>query len=181
LLIARTAKVELTACSESDDGSKIGCRDTHIAAPATPTTTPQDGPTIWRVDDALWAEIAPLLVSDKPRKRPGRPRLDDRPRFDGLIGLARNGGQWATLPRQRGAKSTVQARFREWVEHGCFEKAWARLLAVYDDEVGRDWRWQAADGCLVKAPLGKKGGPVRRKRRGPTPPTGAHAVPNGIC
>ena len=142
---------------------------------------PQDAPTIWRVDDALWAELRPLLVVDKPRKKPGRPRHADRPLFDGLIWLARNGGQWETLPREFGAKSTVHDRFREWVEQGCFAQAWARLLAVYDDEVGLDWQWQAADGCLVKAPLGKKGGPARRRRRAPTPPTAASVAASGTC
>ena len=132
----------------------------------------RDDPTIWRVDDALWAELQPLLRVDKVRKKPGRPRLDDRAMFDGLIWLARTGGQWATLPREFGAKSTVHARFQEWVAAGCLERAWARLLAVYDDAVGLDWQWQSADGCLVKAPLGKKGGPASRKRPGATPPTG---------
>ena len=150
------------------------------AATAAPDTT-QDEPTIWRVDDALWAELRPLLVVDKPRKKPGRPRSDDRAIFDGLIWLARNGGQWATLPREFGAKSTVNDRYLEWVEYGCFEQAWARLLAVYDDEVGLDWQWQAADGCLVKAPLGKKGGLARRRPRGRTRPTGASAALSGTC
>src|SRR6266567_3105818 len=101
-------------------------------SPAPPTA--KDDPTIWRVDDALWAELQPLLVITKPRKKPGRPRNEDRPIFDGLIWLARTGRQW-----------------------------------------------QAADGCLVKAPLGKKGGLARRRRRGPTPPTGASAAPSGTC
>ena len=140
-----------------------------------------DDPTIWRVDDALWAELQPLLVITKPRKKPGRPRLDDRAIFDGLIWLARTGSQWAALPRAFGATSTVHARFQEWVEYGCLERAWARLLAVYDDAVGLDWQWQAADGCLIKAPLGKKGGPVRRKRPGATPPTGANVAANATC
>jgi transposase len=151
---------------------------TKDGAPAT--TTPRDQPTIWRVDDALWAELRPLLAIDKPRKKPGRPRLDDRPIFDGLIWLARGGGQWATLPREFGAKSTVHARFLEWVEHGCFAQAWARLLEVYDDEVGIAWAWQAADGCMVKAPLGKRGRPARRRRPGATPPAGASAASSGI-
>jgi putative transposase len=150
------------------------------AAPAAPEAT-KDDPTIWRVDDALWAELRPLLVVDKPRKKPGRPRRDDRPLFDGLIWLARNGGQWETLPREFGPKSTVNDRFLEWVEHGCFAKAWARLLAVYDGEVGLDWQWQAADGCIVKAPLGKKGDPARRRRPGATPPTAASAAVSGTC
>jgi transposase len=149
--------------------------------PAATPTTPKDDPTLWRVDDALWADLQPLLVITKPRKKPGRPRNDDRAIFDGLIWLARTGSQWAAVPREFGAKSTVHDRFQEWVEHGCFEQAWARLLEAYDGEVGLDWQWQAADGCLVKAPLGKKGGPARRRRRGPTPPTGASAAASGTC
>jgi len=140
-----------------------------------------DDPTIWRVDDALWAELRPLLVVDKPRKKPGRPRNADRPIFDGLIWIARSGGQWQALPREFGPKSTVHDRFQEWVEYGCFAAAWARLLAVYDDEVGLDWQWQAADGCLVKAPLGTKGGPARRKRPGTTLPTVGSVAPSGTC
>jgi putative transposase len=150
------------------------------AAPAAPTT-PKDDPTIWRVDDALWAELQPALVGEKPRKKPGRPRHDDRPIFDGLIWLARSGGQWKALPREFGAKSTVNDRYLEWVEHGCFAQAWARLLAVYDDEVGRDWQWPAADGCLVQAPRGNKGGPARRRRPGAAPPSGANAASSGTC
>jgi transposase len=152
--------------------------NTQDAATAA-ATKPKGAPTIWRVDDALWAELPPLLVINKPRKKPGRPRHDDRPIFDGLIWLARNGGQWRSLPREFGAKSTVNDRFREWVTHGCFEQAWARLLAVYDGEVGLDWQWQAADGCLVQAPLGAKGGPARRRRPGRIPPTGARAASSG--
>lgn len=137
---------------------------TYTATAVAPLTPPDD-PTIWEVDDALWAELHPLLVITKPRKKPGRPRSDDRPIFNGLIWLARNGGQWKTLPRRFGAKSTVHDRFQEWIAHGCLAAAWAHLLTVYDDAVGLDWQWQAADGCIIKAPLGKKGGPVRRKRR----------------
>ena len=140
-----------------------------------------DDPTIWEVDDARWAELQPLLVVDKPRKKQGAPRKDDRPIFDGLIWVARTGGQWEHIPRRFGAKSPIHDRFQEWVEYACFERAWARLLEVYDDEVALDWQWQAADGCIVKAPLGKKGGPARRRRRGPTPPTGANAAPSGTC
>ncbi len=145
-----------------------------------------DDPTIWRVDDALWAELRPLLVVDKPRKKPGRPRNDDRPIFDGLIWIGRSGGQWAALPREFGPKSTVHDRFQEWVEDANFAAAWARFLEAYDDEVGIDWRWQAAAGCLVKAPLGTKGGPARRKGRGRTPriagyPLAGGAAPGGIA
>ncbi len=150
---------------------------THDAAVAVPQPG-QDPPTIWRVDDELWAELQPLLVVDKPRKKPGRPRRADRPIFDGLIWIGRSGGQWKSLPREFGPKSTVHDRFQEWVEYGCFASAWARFLEAYDDEVGIDWPWQAADGCIVKAPLGEKGGPARRRGRARTPPTGANVAPS---
>lgn len=149
-------------------------------ATAAPPTT-KDDPTMWRVDDALWAELRPLLVLDKPRKQPGRPRNDARPICNGLIWLARTGGQWAALPREFGAKSTVNDRFLEWVAHGRCAQAWARLLAAYDDEVGLDWAWRAADGCIIKAPLGKRGGLARRRRRGAPPPTAGSAAGSGTC
>jgi transposase len=147
--------------------------------PAVPAATEKDDPTIWRVDDALWAKLAPILASDKPRKKPGRPRRDDRAIFNGLIWLARTGSQWAALPREFGPKSTVHARFSEWVDTGALERAWAAVLREYDAELGLlDWSWLAADGCIVKAPFGKKGGLVRRKPPAPTPPTAASPAPS---
>jgi len=133
------------------------------AAPAAKTE--KDDPTIWRVDDALWTLLEPNLRVDKVRKKSGRPRRDDRAIFDGLIWLARTGAQWSQLLREFGPKSTVHERFTEWVETGALHRAWAVLLREYDAELGLDWTWQAADGCIVKAPLGKKGGLARRKRR----------------
>lgn len=154
--------------------------DTLLPA-ATVATTDKDDPTIWRVDDELWALLAPILKSTKPRKKPGRPRREDRAICDGLIWLARTGSQWSQLPREFGPKSTVHERFTEWVETGALERAWAALLRAYDAEIGLDWSWLAADGCIIKAPFGKKGGRARQKRRGATPPIGANRAANGIC
>jgi transposase len=123
---------------------------------ATAATTAKDDPTIWRGDDELWALLAPILKSDKTRKKPGRPRRDDRAIFTGLIWLARTGAPWSQLPREFGPKSTVHERFSEWVASGALERAWAALLRADDAEIGLDWSWLAADGCIVKAPFGKK-------------------------
>ncbi len=62
--------------------------DTSRPALALPAA--KDDPTIWRVDDALWAQLEPILRSDKVGVKPGRPRRDDRQIFDGLIWLARS-------------------------------------------------------------------------------------------
>jgi transposase len=143
--------------------------DTPLAA----ATAAKDDPTIWRVDDALWALLEPVLRVDKPRKKPGRPRRGDRDIFDGLVWLARTGSQWSRLPAEFGPKSTVHERFSEWVATGKLARAWGVLLREYDGALGLDWAWQAADGCIVKAPFGKRGIRARRKRRGATPPTAA--------
>jgi len=149
------------------------------AAAAAPIE--KDDPTIWRVDDDLWALLAPILKSDKPRKKPGRPRRDDRAIFDGLIWLARTGAQWSQLPREFGPKSTVHERFSEWVMSGALEQAWAVLLQAYDGELGLDWTWQAADGCIVKAPFGKKGALARRRPRGAIRPIAVNRAPSATC
>jgi transposase len=150
--------------------------------PAACAAPPEkDDPTIWRVDDELWTLLEPILRSTKERKKPGRPRRDDRAIFDGLIWLARTGAQWSQLPRAFGPKSTVHERFSEWVTSGVLERAWAMLLEEYDDAIGIDWTWQAADGCIIKAPFGKKGALARRRPRGATPPIAANPAPNGTC
>ena len=128
----------------------------------------------------MWALLQPILRIDKPRKKPGRPRRDDRAIFDGLIWLARTGSQWSRLPREFGPRSTVHLRFTEWVASGALERAWAVLLRQYDADIGLDWTWLAADGCIVKAPFGKKGGLAKRKRPGATPPIAANPASNAI-
>jgi transposase len=153
--------------------------NTPLAA-ATAAPIEKDDPTIWRVDDALWALLAPILKSEKDRKKPGRPRRDDRALFDGLIWLARTGAQWSQLPRQFGPQSTAHERFSEWVTSGALERAWAILLQTYDEELGLDWTWQAADGCIIKAPFGKKGALARRRPRGATPPTAVNLALSAI-
>jgi transposase len=142
---------------------------------------PADDPTIWRVDDALWTRLAPLLRSDKPRKKPGRPRHPDRPLLDGILWVLRTGAQWKTLPQEFGPKSTCHDRFQEWVASGAFAQAWAVLLTAYDDLVGLELTWQAADGCLTKAPLGKKGALAKHLPPEVTPPTGAKWGPSATC
>jgi putative transposase len=155
--------------------------ETQQAALAPPQPT-RDDPTIWRVDDAMWAELRPLLVVDKPRKKPGRKRSDKRPILDGLIWLARTGAQWAAWPRAAcGPKATAHDRLQAWVAYGCRERAWACLLAAYDGELGLQGAWLAAAGCIVQAPLGKKGAAARPKRPGATPLTAPSVARSATC
>lgn len=144
-------------------------------------TKPKDDPPIWRAAAAWWAQLQPHPVIDTPRKQPGRPRSDARARFAGVLGVARTGGQWPAVPRAFGPQSTGHARCRAWVEQSCCAKIRAVRLEVFDGEVGRAWRWQAAAGCLGKALRGTKGGPARRRGQAAPPPPAARAAPNATC
>ena len=55
-----------------------------------------------------------------------------------------------------GASSTVHDRFQEWRTAGVFKRMWIDGLSVYDKKTGIDWKWQAMDGVITKAPLGGK-------------------------
>ena len=123
-------------------------------------------PTIWTVSDELWIRLEPELIIKKTKKRLGRPRHSDRQIFNGLIHLARTGSQWSAFPREFAAKSTAFDRFKDWVENGAFQRAWRIILEEYDQHIGLEWDWQSADGCNVKAPLGKRGIAVKNKTLG---------------
>ena len=63
-------------------------------------------------------------------------------------------------------------RFQEWRKAGVFQEIWRQGLLEYDERVGIDWEWLAADGAMTKSPLG---GP----KTGPNPTDRAKRGPNG--
>ena len=50
----------------------------------------------------------------------------------------------------------VHDRFQEWRKAGVFKRMWIDGLAMYDNKTGIDWKWQAMDSVITKAPLGGK-------------------------
>jgi hypothetical protein len=58
-------------------------------------------------------------------------------------------------PREMGASSTVHDRYQEWEREGFFEELWRAGLLEYDEMEGIEWEWQALDGAMIKAPLGR--------------------------
>lgn len=126
-------------------------------------TKPKHPPTIWRVSDELWQQIQPVIPPLPPKKKTGRPRVDDRIVLDGILYVLRTGCQWKQVPTEFSSGSTVHARFSEWVQVGVFAQMWARLLREYDELHGIEWEWQSMDAALGKAPgVPKKGHKTRR-------------------
>jgi putative transposase len=106
------------------------------------------------IPDVVWDRIIAVLLSPsirrKKKKKAGRPRMDDRKAMSAIFYVLRTGCQSNALPRSLGASSTVYDRFQEWRKAGVFQ------ANVYDKKTGIDWKWQAMDGVITKAPLGGK-------------------------
>ena len=109
----------------------------------------------WRVSDEFWEKVQPLIPPTPSHAKGGRTRMDDRQAFAAMIYVLRTGIQWNALPRQMGASSTVHDRYQEWERLGFFEQLWRAGLLEYDELEGIEWEWQAIDGAMTKAPLGR--------------------------
>ena len=111
----------------------------------------------WLVSDELWSKIEPILPKRRRRARwrGGRPRVADRQAMNAILFVLRTGCQWNAL-NATGicSSSTAHRRFQQWVRAGVFAKLWEQGLTEYDELKGIDWRWQAMDGAMSKAPLG---------------------------
>lgn len=119
-------------------------------------TYPDDG---WRIPDGLWGVIEPL-IPPPPKVHPWgagvhKPRGSNRKVLDGIFFHLRTGCQWKALSATGICSgSTAHRRFQEWEAAGFFRELWKAGLVDYDAQVGIQWRWQAMDGAMTKAPLG---------------------------
>jgi putative transposase len=113
------------------------------------------------IPNVIWDRIIALLPSPSStrsgkKKKTGRPRMDDRKAMDAIFYVLRTGCQWKALPRSLGASSTVHDRFQDWRKEGVFRRMWIDGLSAYNENTTIDWKWQAMDGVITKAPLGGK-------------------------
>ena len=110
----------------------------------------------WRTPDALWAQIEPLLPGRKAHPLGcHNPRVDDRRAMDAIFFRLRTGCQWNALSATGlCSSSSAHRRFQEWRPAGVLLALWRRGLTEYAALKGIDWTWLAADGAMMKAPLG---------------------------
>ena len=111
-------------------------------------------PTIWEVNDELWAIIEPILKQLDPPAATGRPRTGERAALNGIIHQMRSGAQWNQLPAHFGDDSSVHRTMQRWIAKGVFERIWALLIENCQELGGVDWEWQSADGAMGKARFG---------------------------
>lgn len=109
------------------------------------------------VSDDLWAAIEPLLPSEPPKPKGGRPRCDDRAALAGIVFVLRSGIPWEMLPRELGCCGmTCWRRLRDWQEAGVWTGLRRVLLERLSDAGQLDWSRAALDSATVAA---KRGAP----------------------
>lgn len=118
----------------------------------------------WELSDSMWERIAPLLPKPKSRFRGrgrqrrnigGRPAAEPRQLMSGILYILRTGCQWNALLQEFGVSGkTAHRYFQRWVKAGVFKRMWQAGLNEFDELKGIEWKWQAADGAMTKAPLG---------------------------
>ena len=136
----------------------------------TRARTPNNRTTTgFRISDALWAVLAPLLPQHVNTHRfgGGRPRVPDRQCADAIFYVLRTGCQWEALNQtELCRKSTAFDRFQEWGAAGVFFKLWQAGVEQFDELQGIDWNWLSMDGAMTKASLGgEKDGPESDRPR----------------
>lgn len=114
------------------------------------------------VPDELWEVIEPLLPSEPPKPKGGRPRVDDRAALAGIVFVLKSGIPWEMLPQEMGcgSGSTCWRRLRDWQEAG----VWRRLHRVLLDRLGEADRIDWSRACLDSASVPAKRGASKSER-----------------
>ncbi len=118
------------------------------------------------LNDIQWLKIAPLLPSEKPGSRGGRPKADNREVLEGILWILRTGAPWKDLPKRYPSPSTCWRRLKLWEEQDIWLKIWRTFLSLLDADGLLDWEEAFIDASFAPA---KKGATVS------APPRGARA------
>lgn len=110
----------------------------------------------WRIPDALWKKMEPILPKPKPHPLGcHNPPVPPRQAMNAILFVLRTGCQWNALKATGICGSSSAHRwFQRWCQAGVFLKFWQAGLLQYDKLKRINWGWLSMDGAMVKAPLG---------------------------
>ena len=116
----------------------------------------------WRhLTNEQWEAVSRHLPEAKPNPKGGRPRVDNRLCFEGILWILWTGAPWSELPGRYASPSTCWRRLKEWEENGTLLSLWRAFLAeLAEDDLIR-WDECFIDGSFAPA---KKGGLKSAKR-----------------
>jgi transposase len=121
----------------------------------------------WReLTNNQWQAIRAHVPPSKASPRGGRPRVEDRRCFEGILWILWTGAPWSELPRRYGSPSTCWRRLKYWEDTGILLKLWRAFLAQLNDQQRIRWDEGFVDGSFI---------PAKKGDRKSAPPSGARA------
>ena len=106
--------------------------------------------------DEQWARIAPLLPSERPGFKGGRPRRRNREVLEGILWIRRTGARWRDLPQRYPSPSTCWRSLKRWDEEDLWLQIWRTFLSQLEAGGLLDWEEAFIDASFAPA---KKGAP----------------------
>jgi transposase len=106
------------------------------------------------VTDTQWEAIKQHFPKRRRNRQAGRPPLEDRQCFAGILWILWTGTPWSELPARYGAKSAVYRRLKKWAEADILLNLWRAFLNQLSDQ--QKVRWDACfiDGMFIRAKKG---------------------------
>ena len=114
-----------------------------------------------------WEAIRRPLPQPKASPRGGRPRVEDRRGFEGILWMRWTGAPWRERPRRYGSPSTCWRRLQPWEETGVLLQLGRTFLAQRNDQEKMRWDECCADGRFIPANKGDPRSARPRAGRGP--------------
>jgi transposase len=110
------------------------------------------------VPDELWTIIEPLLPTQPPKLKGGRPRVPDRACLTGIIVVLKTGLPWELLPQEMGCGSgmTCWRRLHEWQRAGVWEELHQTLLNRLGEADQIDGERACVDSASIPAKTGAR-------------------------
>ena len=105
--------------------------------------------------DRMWNRVAPLLSPHPPHPKGGRPWVDDKACFAGIVYQLRNAIRWNDMPPCFPSGVTCWRRFRDWTRAGVWSDVWKMVLRELEDAGMLDTSELFLDATFAEA---RKGG-----------------------
>ena len=106
------------------------------------------------LSDDQWSLISDLFPDQPVGALGGRPRVNSRACFEGILWVLRSGARWKDLPSQYPSYVTCWRRLVRWSDEGLWDIALTRLLNALDVRNKIDWDEGFADATFASAKKG---------------------------
>ena len=110
------------------------------------------GQTKPELTETQWERVKDFLPKHPPHPKGGRPWVDDRKCFEGILWLLRLGARWRDIPVADGV--TCWRRLQLWTKRGVWIAAWRAYLGQLDQRGLLNWEEAFVDGSFAQAKRG---------------------------